>query len=446
MDKALNKNITSLFDHIIENSYNDDNVRQKFCGMEEYINENKQSISYVEKNIKRLFDADFELYIRSMNYVIEKSLPELEILFLRVAISNSNCFRDLYTDLTCSKLIRNIIKILLNCRLRDYLDITMSKKFIIGKDDTKLISYGDLETNELVNLLNLAKDKYIEILTKDVCDIDENRISGFINKLNTVYKDFKICSSIPTSMILFSLENLSYSDNNIETLFDNMPRISHTEYDTEMFNKYGILLLPYISDIEISNKKLTFLNNGFGVLENGILQISSNDNKILMSSKIQTTFYQKVATVYLDLTPILKDLDPNSSIIFKIVFEKFGQEYTFVFRRIVGKLIDDCKSETGDIMTNINIGGNGNIVTVGNDNQIVSLHSMKELDELIQRLKTNSLGEYAEQLENARKSNDVNQIKSILSKLKNVVSGSAEMVGMIAKIIPILDLLKNSSS
>ncbi|RLG31376.1 hypothetical protein DRO03_01370 [Methanosarcinales archaeon] len=67
----------------------------------------------------------------------------------------------------------------------------------------------------------------------------------------------------------------------------------------------------------------------------------------------------------------------------------------------------------------------------------------KELDELIQQLKTNSLGAYAEQLENARKSNGVNQIKSILSKLKNVVSGSAEMVGMIATI---LDLLKNSSS
>ncbi|MCK4652457.1 MAG: Hpt domain-containing protein, partial [Methanosarcinales archaeon] len=111
----------------------------------------------------------------------------------------------------------------------------------------------------------------------------------------------------------------------------------------------------------------------------------------------------------------------------------------------VGKLIDDCKSETGDIMTNINIGGNGNIVTVGDDNQIVSLHSIKELDELIQRLKTNSHEEYAEQLENARKSNDVHQIKSILSKLKNVVSGSAEMMGMINKIIPILSSLKDSS-
>jgi hypothetical protein len=73
MDKAINRNITSLFDHIIENSYNDDNVCQKFCGIEDYINENKQSIGYVEKNIKRLFDADFELYIRSMNYVVERS-------------------------------------------------------------------------------------------------------------------------------------------------------------------------------------------------------------------------------------------------------------------------------------------------------------------------------------------------------------------------------------
>ena len=354
MDKALNKNITSLFDHIIENSYNDDNVRHKFCGMEEYINENNQSVSYVEKNIKRLFDVDFELYIRSMNYVIKKSLPELEILFLRVAISNSNCFRDLYTDPTCFKLIRNIIKILLNCRLRDYLDITASEKFIIGKDDTKLISYVDLEPNELANLLNLAKDKYIEILTKDVCDIDENRISGFINKLNTVYKDFKICNSIPTNMILFSLENFSYSDNNIETLFDNMPRISHTEYDTEMFDKYGILLLPHISDIEISNKKLAFLNDGFGVLENGVLQILSNDTEISGRYEIKTTFYQNEATVYFDLIPILQDLDPNSSIIFKIVFEKFGQKYTFVFRRIVGKLIADCKSETGDPTTSIN--------------------------------------------------------------------------------------------
>ena len=394
-----------------------------------------------------MFDADFELYIRSMNYVIEKSLPELEILFLRVAISNSNCFRDLYTDLTCLKLLRNIIKILLNCRLRDYLDITMSEKFIIGKDDTKLISYRDLETGELVNLLNLTKDKYIKILTKDICDVDENQISEFINKLNTVYKNFKMFNLIPTNMVIFSLDDFSYSKNNAEDLFNNMSHISPTEYDTEMFNKYDILLLPHISDIKVSNKKLTFLNNGFGILENGTLQVLSNDNEILSSYEIQTTFYQNEATVYLDLTPILQDLDPNSYIIFKIISEKFSKKYTFVFMRTVGKLIDDCKSETGDIMTNINIDGNSNIVNVGNGTQKVStLHSMKELDELIQQLKTNSLGEYAEQLENARKSNDVNQIKSIFSKLKNAVSGSAEMMGLIAKIIPILDLLKNSSS
>jgi hypothetical protein len=445
MDKVLNKNITSLFDYIIENSYNDENVRQKFCGLEEYINENKQSISYVEKNIKRLFDVDFELYIRSMNYVIEKSLYELEILFLRVAVSNSNCFRDSHNDLTCFKLIRNIIKILLNCRLRDYLDITMSEKFIIGKDDTKLISYRDLETGELVNLLNLAKDKYIKILTKDICDVDENRISEYINKLNIVYKSFKIFNQIPTNMVIFSFDDFSYSKNNAEDLF-NMSHISPTEYDTEMFNKYGILLLPYISDIETSNKKVTLLNNGFGVLENGIFQILSNDNEILSSYGIQTTVYQNEATVYLDLTSVLQDIDPNSNIIFKIIFEKFSNKYTFVFMRTVGKLIDDYKSETGDIMTNIKI-GDSNIINIGNGNQNVSiLHSMKELDELIQQLKTNSLGEYAEQLENARKSNDVNQIKSILSKLKTVVSGSAEMVGIIAKILPILDLLKNSSS
>ena len=145
MDKVLNNNITLLFDYIIENSYSDENVRQKFCDLEEYINENEQSISYVEKNIKRLFDVDFKLYIRSMNYVIEKSLYELEILFLRVAISNSNCFRDLHKDSTCFKLTRNIIKILLNCRLQDYLDTTMSEKFIIGKYDTKLIHWSSVK-------------------------------------------------------------------------------------------------------------------------------------------------------------------------------------------------------------------------------------------------------------------------------------------------------------
>jgi hypothetical protein len=322
----------------------------------------------------------------------------------------------------------------------------MSEKFIIGKDDTKLISYRHLETGELVNLLNLAKDKYIKILTKDIRDVDENRISEYINKLNIVYKNFKIFNQIPTNMVIFSFDDFSYSKNNAEDLF-NMSHISPTEYDTEMFNKYGILLLPYISDIKTSNKKVTFLNNGFGVLENGIFQILSNDNEILSSYGIQTTFYQHEATVYLDLTSVLQDIDPNSNIIFKIIFEKFSNKYTFVFMRTVGKLIDDCKSETGDTMTNINIDGNSNIVNVGNGTQNVSiLHSMKELDELIQQLKTNSLEEYAEQLENARKSNDVNQIKSILSKLKTVVSGSAEMVGIIAKIIPILDLLKNSSS
>ena len=448
MDAVLNKNITSLFDYIIENSYNDENVRQKFCGLEEYINENKQSIHHVEKNINKLFDEDIELYIRSMNYVIEKSLYELEILFLKVTISNSNCFADLHNDSFCFRLLRNAVKILLNCRLRDYLDITLSRKFIVGKNDTKLIGYGYLEIDEMVHLLNLAKDKYIEILTKNIGDVDENQISEYINKLNTVYKNIKTCDPIPTNMVLFSLNDLSYSEKNIEALFYNRPRISHTEYDDEMFNKYGILLLPYIGDIKISNKKLIFLNDGFGVLENGTLHILSTGDSIHSSYKMPITPPQKEGAVYLDLTSILKNLDPNGSIIFKIIFEKFSKKYTFIFRRTVGKLIDLSKSEQGDVMNNINIyggiTGNGTVITAGNENSIVSiLHSMKELDELIQQLKDNSLLEYAEQLENARKSNDVNQIQSILNNLKNAVSGSAEMVGMVSKILLMIDTLRN---
>ena len=449
MNAALNKKITSLFDYIIKNSYDDYDINQKFCDLEEHINENKQSTSYVETGINRLFDVDFELYIRSMNYVIEKSLYELEILFLRVAISNSNCFRDLHNDSTCFKLIRNTIKILLNCQLQDYLDITMSEKFIIGKDDTKLISYQNLEASELVNLLNLSKYKYIKILTNDICHVDENQISSYIKKLGYVYNYFKSLDAIPTNLAIFSLGDISYSKNNVETLFNNMSYISPTEYDIEMFNKYGILLLPYISDIKISNSKLSFLNSGFGILENGVLQILSNDNQILNSYKIQTTFFQNEVNVYLELTPILQDLDPNSNIFFKIISEKFSKKYIFIFMRTVGKLYDGCKSESGEMVTKIEIGniGNDNILNIGNGDQKVSiLHSMKELDELIQKLKTSSLGEYAEQLEDAQKSNDVKQIKTILNKLKDVVSGSAEMAGMITKIIPILDLLKNSTS
>lgn len=452
MDKALNKSITSLFDYIIENSYSNDGVIQKFSGLEECINENKQSASYVGINISRLFDEDIELYIRSMNYVIEKSLYELEILFLEVAISKLNSFADLHNGLFRIKLLRNIAKILLNCQLRDYLDITLSRKFIIGKNDTKLISYKDLEKDELVNLLNFVKDKYIEILTKNICDIDETQISEYINKLNTVYVDFEMCNSIPRNMILFSLNDFSYSQKNIELLFSNIPRISHTEYDTEMFNKYGLLLLPYIGDIKISNKKLTFLNDGFGVLENGTLHILSTNDSIHSSYKVPITPPQKEGAVYLDLTSILKNLDPNGSIIFKIIFEKIGKKYTFVFRRTVGNLIDLSKSEQGDAMNKIsittgNINGNGTIINVGSENPIVStLNSMIELDELIQQLKDNSLLEHAEQLENARKSNDVNQIQSILNNLKNAVSGSAEIVGMASKINLIIDTLKNGIS
>lgn len=446
MDKSLNKNITLLFDYIIENSYNDDNVRQKFCDLEEYIDENKQSISYVEENINRLFTVDFELYIRSMNYVIEKSLYELEILFLRVTVSNSNCFMDLHNDF-CLKLVRNTIKILLNCRLRDYLDITMSEKFIIGKDDTKFISYQNLEKNELINLLNLAKDKYIKILTEDICDVDENQIRDFIKKLYKIYTHFKKLDKIPASMAIFSLDDYSYSKKNTEILFNNISHMNPTEYDAEMLNQYGILLLPYISDIKISNKKLTFLNNGFGVLENGVFQILSNDNIILSSYEIQTTLYQNEATVYFDLASVLKNLDQNSNIIFKIISEKFSKKYPFIFMRTVGKLFDNCKSESGDIMTIININneGDNNVTNVGNGTVSIN-NSMKNLDELIQQLKTNSLEEYAEQLENAKKSNDVTQIKSILTRLKDVVSGSAEMAGIATKIILILNFFENNGA
>ena len=268
MDKALNTNINLLFDHIIENSYNDINLTQKFNGLEDYLNENRQSISYAELNLERLFTVNLELYIRSMNYVIKKSLFELEILFLRVAISKADGFNKPCNNPTYPKLVQNIVQILLNCRLQEYLDMTMSKKFMIGNNNTILISYKDLKNDELFNLLNLAKDKYIEILTKDVCEIDENKISDYINKLNTVYKDIKSCYSIPTNMVLFRLDDLSYSEKNIETLFSYKQNISPTEYDTEIYNQFGILLLPFINDIKISKIKLTFLNNGFGVLDN----------------------------------------------------------------------------------------------------------------------------------------------------------------------------------
>ena len=53
MDKVLNKNITSLFDNIIENSYNDENVRQKFFGLEEYINRTFRT-SFIKHSIFRI--------------------------------------------------------------------------------------------------------------------------------------------------------------------------------------------------------------------------------------------------------------------------------------------------------------------------------------------------------------------------------------------------------
>ncbi|AKB74368.1 hypothetical protein MSLAZ_1107 [Methanosarcina lacustris Z-7289] len=435
MEVSAEKGIKTLFDYIIENRYHSTDISLKIIRLEEYINENREVATFVKNNLTRIFNIDTEYYLRIMNCVIKKDLYELEILFFETTIINSDCFEKINKDLLCPKLLHNTIKILLKCQLIEHIDFSPGlNQFKIGKEQTRLLSFNLLNNDDRIGLTKLVKDRYINILVNHIDDVDINDTKNHIETINSIYQHLDI-----------QIESYSYSKDNVEKIL-NCKSVSVSEYDEEIFRIFDILLFPYTSKWDFFNEKFVFLNEGAGVLENGILNILTEDKNIDKKYPIKSVddgmssiFSGKEGVVYFELLELIRNVEKNSSIIFKIIFKKFSNEYSLIFRIGAGKIIEKFEKEKRDNMKqtvdnstkiygNLTISGNGN--TFGS-----SYQQPFELNKLIEQLKEK--GEYKDevsQLENATESNDDSKIKSTLSKLKDIVT-DPKILGAISALI-----------
>lgn len=427
-DREL-KNITKLFDYLIENSYQNRDISSKLNELDDYLDNNPQVTDCTRHNIQNLYKTDSELYLRFMKYSIEKSLYNLEMIFLIDIILHSKCFRDISESITCRRIFENTVRILLNCKPKEYIDISLSSdKFKVGIDHTISINHECLQKTELIGLLNILKDKYADVLIRNIENIDENEIDLYIRKLNKTHDYLKSCSP-PFSL----LSKLNYSEKNAELLFYDSD-INPYEYDAKMYNIFNILLLPHVTEIIVLSDKLTFTNEGHGILNDGILAISYH-GKQLGEWNLEEVKAEGQGTVYLDMGDVINHCALNSTVSFKIKFRKFNKTYTLIFQYSVGKLIEKIKDESGEPMTIYNINGNHANVNVGGTNVIQSQSGSinEQLLKLIQLLKENREYETcAEELGSAQKSADQNRIKAILTKLKGVAKYTPYVMNLLS--------------
>lgn len=299
-----------------------------------------------------IFNTDTEYYLRIMNCVIKKDLYELEILFSETTILNSECFEKINYDSLCPRLLHNTIKILLKCQLIEHIDFSPGlNQFRIGKEQTRILQFNFLNDEGRIGLTKLVKDKYTHILVNHTDDVDKNDTKDHIQTINSIYQHLDI-----------RVENYSYSKENVER-FLSRKSLSVSEYDEEIFRRFDILLFPYTSKWDFSNEKFVFLNEGAGALENGILNILTEDKNIdkkypisSVDDGMSSILSGKEGVVYFNLLELIGNVEKSSSIIFKIIFKKFSNEYSLIFRIGAGKIIEKCEKEKRDGSSSHNMG------------------------------------------------------------------------------------------
>jgi hypothetical protein len=385
-----------------------------------------------------LAETDIELYIRIMNLCVENSLYCLNDMFVRSSIylidkkyaGNVHSLNNNY-----QQVFYNVVSIILTNEILDEIDIVDScdAMIILGKYPKIYAPYKVLTQFE-DKIFEILNKKYKTKLIENEYDLESNELINHIRKLDLVYTNFG-------KYISFSYENYSYSDINSERYFQS--HLSPYEYDEQILYKFGILLFPQISEIDVTGKKVIINNDGFGNLENCIFTILHKEK----GEKIFTTsidiLCRKNEKVYID-SPVKKTLlglSGNEHLEFRFNFTKFNREYCFAFKKKIGPINEeldkpveysvnyDFRYNSGNIASNAN-----NVSQSIEKNNIQKLvESYNELAKLIDESNIESSNrEEAETNINEAKE-EISKEKWNFSKLEKITENLAKLIDPASK-------------
>lgn len=336
---------------------------------------------------------DIEFYTRSMNYTIQESLTYLEYFFMKCSLyilfkKYDGLLDSLYdeTNLFCRNIYGTIyedtIEIILDGEYQEEIEISENTgKIYIGKNPRSIIYSisSPILKNYKANILDLLNKKCSKEALNICENLGENKLLPLVNKLNIIYQQMNAIRNI--EIFPFSV--------NSEDIFPKEDNLNEEKYDELLFKEYDILFFPLINDVKISDNKISVFNEGNGSLQNGILIISYNGN-IIINKKIKIS-HDRSYDFYLndEIKRIIKTEDPNNTIEFKIIFQKFGQMYTLIFNKEIGIIKETLEPDTDDNMKTININNViGSTIVSGSNNVSINNHypDKEELSEYYKQL------------------------------------------------------------
>jgi uncharacterized protein YlbG (UPF0298 family) len=313
-----------------------------------------------------LAKKDIELYIRIMNSCIENSLYCMNYLFLHSSIflideKYAGDVSLLYKN--HPRIFCNLISIILKNEILDEIDIIDScdPEFVFGKDPRINVPYKMLTRFE-DKIFEILNKKYTQKLIDSEYDLESDDLVNYIMKLDVVYTTFG-------KYISFTSENYCYSKDNSQKHF--RKRFSPFEYDEKMHDERGVLLLPRISEINVTDNKLIISNNGFGNLCNCTFTILYQENKEIIYEENLGILSRNSYPVYIDtIKRKLLELPGSHHLEFRFDFKKFNRKYFFLFTKRIGPITDELK-KSGDFSVSYydmrNYGSIGNVAIDSKD-------------------------------------------------------------------------------
>lgn len=382
--------ISSAFDEIFENRYKGHAIDLALVKLEQTISEitlDTNERRLILEKIQSIARKDIEFYVRVMNWTIECSMICISYLFMKSALQliQKQCDGKIDSLLSdnnniWAQIFFNAIRIIVKNELLKEVEISTSTgNVVIGKETKSIVSIMSLK-EYTVDVLHLLQKKYVQILIDSEFELSNSDLISNISNLNCVYKQY-------TESEICDIVGMVYSKEKLELYISYESNLKPNDYDELLFEKYGYLFFPLVTDIAIENDKISILNEGYGSLDNCRFCIKHN-NKCILDTEIEVENYKNYL-IYIDdkLKNQIKDINSNELINFCIKFDKFNRTYEFTISKKMG-VIKESISKQGTSNMNIQINQLNNAAFISDSSNFNITFDSEQKQELINNLET----------------------------------------------------------
>ncbi|WP_462273303.1 hypothetical protein [Methanohalophilus sp.] len=394
------KEISDIFNYILENRYQGFDLEDSLLRLEEIISYNSSDEIYrklVLDNIRTLAIRNFEFFLRLMNWTIKNSTICLSYFFLESALQliqkecdgKVNLLLNDKDNTTWRQLFNNCIWIIVQNKLTEEVDIPAFKtdvidNIFIGSNSKLIVPLACIGENK-TNILNLLSDKYVHSLLYQSSALSTIDLCHTISKLNNTYQFY-------ANSNIFDITNMTYSQDNV-AYYLLETNLSPNRYDELLFNKMGYLFFPLIKRVMIKDGEIVIQNEGYGSLENCNFCINYKD-KLIFCRQIDIRNGDSCNICIEDnLKSEIMNVESNNEIDFRFEFHKFNQTYVFCISRKVWSIKKGINKKVSSSMNVQNTYNYGNMA-VG-DHASVSHSTVTQINlnaeqkqELIEKLCT----------------------------------------------------------